>query len=57
MRIRGLLLCAVMAVAMGLSGLLYSAFGGLAYAAMALAAVAGGICVYVAQRARRIPVF
>ena len=33
-----------MAGAMGLSGVLYRAFGSLAYAAMALAAVAGGAC-------------
>jgi len=46
-----------MAAATGLSGLLYGVYGSRAYAAMALAAVAGGICVYVAQRARRIPVF
>jgi PPP family 3-phenylpropionic acid transporter len=45
-----------MAAAMGLSGLLYSAFGGLAYAAMALTAVAGGACALVAQHlGRRAP--
>jgi PPP family 3-phenylpropionic acid transporter len=43
-----------MAAATGLSGWLYGAFGSHAYAAMALTAVAGGICAYVAQRARRI---
>jgi PPP family 3-phenylpropionic acid transporter len=43
-----------MAGAMGLSGWLYGAFGSRAYAAMALAAVAGGVCGYVAQRTRRI---
>ncbi len=43
-----------MAGAMGLSGWLYGAFGNRAYAAMALAAVAGGVCGYVAQRTRRI---
>jgi PPP family 3-phenylpropionic acid transporter len=41
----------VMAVAMGISGVLYEAFGGLAYAAMALSAVAGGACAMVAYRA------
>ena len=44
---------AVMAAAMGLSGVLVEAFGVRAYAAMALAAVAGGACGYVAQMARR----
>ena len=44
----------VMAGAMGLSGWLYGAFGSHAYAAMALASVAGGVCGYVAHRARRI---
>ena len=44
---------AVMAGAMGLSGVLVEAFGVRAYAAMALAAVAGGACGYVAQMARR----
>ena len=45
---------AAMAGAMGLSGVLYQAFGVRAYAAMALAAIAGGACALVAQRARRI---
>jgi len=44
---------AAMAGATGLSGWLYGAFGGRAYAAMALAAVAGGACGYVALRTRR----
>jgi PPP family 3-phenylpropionic acid transporter len=45
-----------MAAAMGLSGMLYAAFGGGAYAAMALAAIAGGICALVADRlGRRTP--
>ena len=44
---------AVMAGAMGLSGVLVGAFGVRAYAAMALVAVAGGACGYVAQVARR----
>jgi PPP family 3-phenylpropionic acid transporter len=44
---------AVMAGAMGLSGVLVEAFGVRAYAAMALTAVAGGACGYVAQLARR----
>jgi MFS transporter, PPP family, 3-phenylpropionic acid transporter len=43
---------AVMAGAMGLSGVLVEAFGVRAYAAMALAAVAGGACGYVAQMTR-----
>ena len=43
-----------MAAATGLSGWLYGAFGSRAYAAMALAAVAGGFCGYVAYRARRV---
>jgi PPP family 3-phenylpropionic acid transporter len=43
----------VMAGGMGVSGLLYAAFGGLAYAAMALAAVAGGACAFVAYRLGR----
>jgi len=42
-----------MAGATGLSGWLYGAFGSRAYAAMALAAVAGGVCGYVAHMARR----
>ena len=40
-----------MAGAMGISGVLYASFGNLAYAAMALAAVAGGVCALVAHRA------
>jgi MFS transporter, PPP family, 3-phenylpropionic acid transporter len=43
---------AAMAAAMGLSGVLYAAFGTRAYAAMALAAIVGGACAFVAQRAR-----
>jgi PPP family 3-phenylpropionic acid transporter len=43
---------AAMAGAMGLSGVLYAAFGNLAYAAMALAAIVGGACAFVAHRAR-----
>ncbi len=43
-----------MAAATGLSGWLYGAFGSRAYAAMVLAAVAGGFCGYVAYRARRV---
>ena len=38
-----------MAAATGVSGLLYAAFGARAYAAMALAAVAGGVCAFVAD--------
>lgn len=43
-----------MAAATALSGWLYGAFGSRAYAAMVLAAVAGGVCGYVADRARRV---
>ena len=39
-----------MAAAMGLSGLLYGRYGNLAYAAMALAACAGGLCALVGRR-------
>jgi MFS transporter, PPP family, 3-phenylpropionic acid transporter len=46
---------AAMAGAMGLSGVLYAAFGGLAYVAMASMAVAGGACAFVAyQLGRRL---
>ncbi len=45
---------AAMAAATGLSGWLYGAFGARAYAAMALAAVAGGVCGYVAHWTRRV---
>jgi PPP family 3-phenylpropionic acid transporter len=41
---------AAMAVAMGVSGLLFADFGSRAYAAMALAAFAGGACGLVADR-------
>jgi MFS transporter, PPP family, 3-phenylpropionic acid transporter len=40
----------VMAAAMGLSGVLYARFGGLAYGAMALAAAAGGVFASAAHR-------
>jgi PPP family 3-phenylpropionic acid transporter len=43
----------VMAIATGISGLLYADFGSRAYAAMALAAVAGGACALVAHRLSR----
>ncbi len=42
-----------MAGATALSGVLYGAFGSLAYAAMALAAIAGGVAAYVANRVTR----
>ena len=42
-----------MAAATAMSGVLYGAFGSLAYAAMASAAVAGGGAAYVAYRAAR----
>ena len=44
----------MMAVAMGLSGVLYAAVGVRAYAAMLLMAVVGGACALVAQRARGV---
>jgi PPP family 3-phenylpropionic acid transporter len=44
---------AVMAAMMSLSGWLYAAYGGRAYAAMALAAVAGCACGAVAHYARQ----
>jgi PPP family 3-phenylpropionic acid transporter len=40
----------VMAAAMGASGALYARWGGLAYAAMALAAAAGGLFALAAHR-------
>jgi PPP family 3-phenylpropionic acid transporter len=40
----------VMAIATGLSGLLFAHYGSRAYAAMALAAVAGGGCALIAHR-------
>jgi PPP family 3-phenylpropionic acid transporter len=39
----------VLAVMLGLSGFLYGAFGEMGYLAMALAAGAGGLCVFVAR--------
>jgi MFS transporter, PPP family, 3-phenylpropionic acid transporter len=39
-----------MAAAMGLSGVLYARWGGLAYGAMALAAAAGGLCAWGRKR-------
>ena len=42
-----------MAAAMGLSGVLYARYGVLSYAAMGLAAAAGGACGLVANRAGR----
>lgn len=41
----------VMAGAMALSGLLFETFGSFAFMAMALAAIAGGACAFVAYRA------
>jgi PPP family 3-phenylpropionic acid transporter len=41
-----------MAAMMGLSGVLYAAYGSLAYLAMALAGAAGGACAVIAFRAR-----
>jgi MFS transporter, PPP family, 3-phenylpropionic acid transporter len=42
-----------MAAAMAISGVLYEDFGGRAYAAMTLMAIAGGACGFVAHRMRR----
>ena len=42
-----------MALSMGLSGVLYEAFGGLAYAAMALMAAAGGVLAVIAWRSNK----
>ena len=42
-----------MAAATAMSGVLYGRFGSLAYAAMASAAVAGGVAAYIANRASR----
>jgi MFS transporter, PPP family, 3-phenylpropionic acid transporter len=42
-----------MAAATGISGVLFADFGSGAYIAMALAAVAGGACGFVAHRIRR----
>jgi MFS transporter, PPP family, 3-phenylpropionic acid transporter len=44
-----------MAAAMAISGVLYDDFGSRAYAAMALAAIAGGACGFIAHRIRREP--
>lgn len=44
----------VMAAAMALSGLLYEAYGAASYGAMALAAIAGGVCALIAHRSRRV---
>jgi len=44
---------AAMAVTMGVSGLLYAAFGSLSYASMALTALAGGACAFVAYQPGR----
>jgi PPP family 3-phenylpropionic acid transporter len=47
----------VMALAMGISGLLYARWGNLAYGAMALMAAAGGLLAFVAKGAtnKRLP--
>jgi PPP family 3-phenylpropionic acid transporter len=39
----------VLALMLGVSGFLYSAFGEMGYLAMALVAMAGGVCVFVAR--------
>jgi hypothetical protein len=40
---------AVLAIMLGLSGFLFSAFGEMGYLAMALAATMGGLCVLAAR--------
>ncbi|MGB8058368.1 MAG: MFS transporter, partial [Pseudolabrys sp.] len=45
----------VMAAATGISGVLYQDFGSRAYVAMALVAIAGGACGFIAHRTRRNP--
>jgi hypothetical protein len=44
---------AVLAIMLGLSGFLFSAFGEMGYLAMALAAMMGGGCVLAARPPRR----
>jgi len=44
----------VMAATTALSGLLYAAYGAASYGAMALAAIAGGVCALIAHRPRQI---
>ena len=44
----------VMAAAMGLAGVFYARFGGLAYGAMALIAAAGGLVALAAHRLRQV---
>jgi PPP family 3-phenylpropionic acid transporter len=44
----------VMAAAMGLAGVLYARYGGLAYASMAAMAAAGGMCAFAAYRIGRL---
>ena len=39
----------VLAIMLGLSGFLYSAFGEMGYLAMALVAMLGGFCVFAAR--------
>ena len=46
----GVALGLVMAASMGLSGALYGRYGGIAYAAMALLALAGAVCALAAHR-------
>ena len=45
-----IVLAIVMAAAMGLSGILYEGYGTMAYAAMALAALVGGLCVLAERK-------
>jgi PPP family 3-phenylpropionic acid transporter len=49
-----IVLGAVMAVAMGLSGVLYEAFGSLAYGAMAVGALVGGVFAWLAHRRTKV---
>ncbi|MCK9918863.1 MFS transporter [Microbacteriaceae bacterium K1510] len=44
----------VMAATTALSGLLYAAYGAASYGAMALAAIAGGVCALIAHRPRHV---
>ena len=44
----------VMAAAMGLAGVFYARFGGLAYGAMAAIAAAGGLVALAAHRLRQV---
>jgi MFS transporter, PPP family, 3-phenylpropionic acid transporter len=49
-----IVLGAAMAASTGLSGVLFEAFAARSYAAMALAAIAGGVCAFIAHRLGRV---